>query len=106
MKTLALTQKKTRKITILMLVTAVIFLLSSCNGTDYRMFTQINRDGSCTRVFSENADSAFMTGDTASSQPFPFQPDSSWKISWQYLTPEIHENWPLDKWEWEKGEKK
>jgi hypothetical protein len=62
------------------------------------MLTRINADGSIYREFTAIADTNFMLGDTTSSNPLPVRLDSTWKISWQYQTPEIHTNWPLTNW--------
>jgi hypothetical protein len=45
-----------------------------------------------------------MIGDTSKSNPFPVDLDSCWKISWTYLTPEIHTNWPVENWKWDKND--
>ncbi len=68
------------------------------------MLTVINPDGSCYREFVKKADSAFMNGDTLTGNPFPIDLDSGWKISWSYLTPEIHTNWPVKNWRWDAGD--
>jgi hypothetical protein len=65
------------------------------------MFTRINPDGSCYRVLKATADSLFMIGDTAKRKPFPIELDSTWKISWQYETSAIHNDWPLKTWPWD-----
>lgn len=83
---------------------AICFLVFSCSGGE-EMLTRINPDGSCYREFVSNADSAFMVGDTARSNKFPVMLDSSWHVSWKYITPEIHTNWPLKTWKWDTAHK-
>jgi hypothetical protein len=39
-----------------------------------------------------------MVGDTVKSNPFGVDLDSTWKISWSYITPEYKTNWPLKSW--------
>lgn len=73
--------------------------LYACNPTD--MTTVIHSDGSCTRIFTQQVDEKFIKGDT-SQNPFPIPIDENWKIQWQYLTKEIHHNWPVKNWEWDK----
>lgn len=87
-----------------LLILMVISILAFSCTHDEEMLTVINPDGSCYRTFVSTADSAFITGDTAKSNPFPLDLDSSWKISWTYLTPEIHTNWPVKNWQWDKND--
>jgi len=84
-------------------ILAICIFAVSCTNQD-EMLTVINPDGSCYREFVKNADSAFMNGDTAQNNPFPVDLDSGWKISWTYLTPEIHTNWPVKNWKWNPGD--
>lgn len=84
-------------------ILTICILAVSCTNQD-EMITAIKPDGSCYREFVNTADSAFMNGDTANSNPFPVDLDSGWKISWSYRTAEIHTNWPVKNWKWEKGD--
>lgn len=84
-------------------ILTICILAVSCTNQD-EMLTVIKPGGACYREFVNTADSAFMTGDTAKSNPFPVDLDSGWKISWSYRTPEIHTNWPVKNWKWEKGD--
>lgn len=84
-------------------ILTICILAVSCTNQD-EMLTVIKPGGSCYREFVNTADSAFISGDTAKSNPFPVDLDSCWKISWSYLTPEIHTNWPVKNWKWEKGD--
>jgi hypothetical protein len=79
----------------------VLSILAVSCVSDDEMLTIINPDGSCYREFTREADSAFMAGDTAKSNPFPVDIDSTWEISWTYLIPEIHTNWPVKNWKWD-----
>jgi hypothetical protein len=80
-------------------------LVLSCNQTDTRMYTVINPDGSCYKLIEANSDSAFITGDTAKSNPFNVDLDSTWEVSWSYITPEYKTNWPLQSWKWDTAHK-
>lgn len=71
--------------------------LASCSD-DSEMFTIIHPDGSCTRKFVESVDSAFMVGDTASSNPFPVTIDSSWQVWWWYDSLKTYSKWPIKNW--------
>jgi hypothetical protein len=73
---------------------SVCLLITSCVSND-EMLTVINPDGSCYRAFTRNADSAFMTGDTAKSNPFPIEIDENWKITWTDSTASVHNEWPV-----------
>jgi len=84
-------------------ILAISILSFSCTNNE-EMLTVINTDGSCYRKFVNTADSAFITGDTAKSNPFPVDLDSNWKITWSYLTPEIHTIWPIKNWKWDKSD--
>jgi hypothetical protein len=85
--------------TLTFLLLCIGVLTFSCSEQDANMLTVINPDGSCYRVFSNYADSAFMVGDTSKNkEKIPIVLDSSWKVTWKYITPEIHSNWPLKKW--------
>ena len=88
---------------VLITLLAISILAFSCTH-DEEMLTVINPDGSCYREFLNSADSAFMSGDTTKSNPFPVDLDSNWKISWSYITPEIHANWPVKNWKWDKND--
>jgi hypothetical protein len=88
-----------KSITITLLLSPILITMS-CVNTE-QMLTRINSDGSCYREFERGADSAFMVGDTAKRNPFPVDLDSTWKISWQYNTPEIHREWPMETWTWD-----
>jgi hypothetical protein len=81
---------------IILLVTGLIFF--SCKSGNPRFTTVINPDGSCSKEIEADGDSAFMVGDTAKSNPLEVDLDSSWKISWSYLTSEEKTEWPLKKW--------
>ena len=91
------------KLRILIPLVTISILTFSCTDNK-EMLTVINADGTCYREFTHTADSVFMNGDTAKNNPFPVDLDSGWKISWTYLTPEIHTNWPVKNWKWEKGD--
>ncbi len=78
------------------LIFSVSLLFFSCSNQP-QMLTEIFSDGSCSREFISYCDSAFMVGDT-SNNPFPIEIDKTWKISWQYKTPKINNNWPLTNW--------
>jgi hypothetical protein len=74
----------------------VLFSVSCLEPTD--MLTVINPDGSCYREFSENADSAFLMGDTTSRfNPFPVEIDSTWKIAWTYKNSGLRTDFPFKK---------
>jgi hypothetical protein len=82
------------------LLFASIFLTYSCVEKT-QILTRINPDGSCYRELNGKADSVFMIGNTAKRNPFAVDLDSTWKISWQYKTSEIHKEWPLKTWTWD-----
>lgn len=84
-------------------ILAIGMLAVSC-VSDEEMLTVVNPDGTCYREFTRNVDSAFIVGDTAKTHYFPVTIDSSWEITWKYLTPEIHTNWPLKTWKWAAGD--
>lgn len=66
------------------LVLLSLLLISSC-ADNAEMLTIINPDGSCSREFYAEVDSAFMLGDTQGKHnPFPVEVDSFGKISWRY----------------------
>ncbi len=78
---------------LLMLLT-VWCLVSCTNNTE--MLTEIRPDGSSIRLFSGSADSAFMTGDSASlARRFPVTVDSSWQVIWTYNSGEPNTLYPL-----------
>ena len=56
----------------------VALIVASC-GTDYRMVTTLNRDGSAIREVYAKGDSAFMSGNI-SSNPYLFDIKSGWEI--------------------------
>src|SRR5690606_38220089 len=70
-------------------IVAVIFC--SCGPTD--MTTVVHADGSCSRVFSSRADSAFITGDT-SHNPFPVELTAGWNVQWKYNNRQPLKDWP------------
>jgi hypothetical protein len=82
----------------LLSIIALSLGIASC-GTNEDMLTEINPDGSCSRSFTREVDSAFMIGDTAKSNPFPVDIDASWKISWSDSNTAVHTGWPLKTWE-------
>jgi hypothetical protein len=86
---------------ITLIIIIIVGMLSFSCTSDDQMLTVVNPDGSCSREFVRNADSAFMVGDTSRNNPFPINIDSTWNISWIYLTPEIHTNWPVKNWKWD-----
>lgn len=59
------------------------------------MLTTIFPDGSVTREFSQNADSAFLAGDTAKSNPFWFALDSGWQVRCYPANTDTFYNWPM-----------
>jgi hypothetical protein len=60
------------------------------------MITVINADGSCYRVLSEYADSAFVAGDkSVDHNPFSVDLDSLWKLSWTYNHSSVRTDFPL-----------
>jgi hypothetical protein len=75
-----------------------VLLFGSCEKAEYNMYTKINTDGSCYREICTTADSVFMVGDTVKCNPLPILLDKYWIISWQYITPEVHTNWPVKNW--------
>ncbi|NJK95915.1 MAG: hypothetical protein HC905_14270 [Bacteroidales bacterium] len=48
---------------------AIPVIICSCTSND-TMLTKVNSNGSITREFEAETDSAFMVGDTAKSNPF------------------------------------
>jgi hypothetical protein len=82
----------------LLSVIALSLGITSC-GTNQDMLTTINSDGSCSRSFTHEADSAFMVGDTAKSNPFPVDIDAGWEISWTDTSAVVHTGWPQKTWE-------
>lgn len=82
---------------IIILVSALIFF--SCKSGNPKFTTVINPDGSCYKEIEAYADSAFMVGDTARSNPLDVDLDSTWKISWNNIAPE--QKWPLKSWTWD-----
>lgn len=92
---------KTLKYLVLFLMVSI---LSTCDDKP-KYLTVINPDGSCYKLIEAWADSAFMVGDTLKSNPFGVDLDSTWKISWSYITPEFKTNWPLKSWNWDTAHK-
>jgi hypothetical protein len=88
------------------IISSIIFIFSACQDSGYKMLTTINEDGTCAREFTELADSAFMVGDTAKSNPFPFPIDTTFEISWTYDSLKSNSVWPLEKWEKNNKKKK
>lgn len=85
-----------------LIVMAVAIMLFSCKDSkDPKYLTVINSDGSCYKLIESIADSAFIVGDTAKSNPFGVKLDTSWSISWSYITPDYKNNWPLKSWKWD-----
>jgi hypothetical protein len=77
----------------------IMAIIAGCGGYDnIEMFTRIHSDGSCYREFVDNADSAFMVGDTSKS-PFPVLIDKNWTVTYSYGTKKSPDNfiggWPL-----------
>jgi hypothetical protein len=69
--------------------------LMSCSDSS-EMLTVINKDGSCYREFTANADSAFMVGNKSDEHnPFPVEINSNWKIIWQHNDGEVQEEFPI-----------
>lgn len=67
----------------------------SCSNPS-EMLTVIRSDGSCYRIFSELADSAFMTGSTAAKDnPFPVELKDNWVITWKYKNGSVREQFPI-----------
>ncbi len=95
--------KKSISFSIIILFSIILF---SCTNEPINMLTKINPDGSCLRSFTVEGDSAFMVGDTTKHNPFPFNLDSSWSISWSYLTKTRNDDWPLKIWEYDTASKK
>jgi hypothetical protein len=91
------------KLKFLIPILTICILAVSCTNQD-EMLTVIKPDGTCYREFTHTVDSLFMNGHTAKNNPFPVDLDSGWKISWAYLTPEIHTNWPVKNWKWNAGD--
>jgi len=87
---------KTKKFNTLIFSRAVIIILFSflglysCKTDHYSMLTQINKDGSCSRLFTTRADSSFFSGNNTNN-PFPFHIDSGWKIYWEDSINKKHE---------------
>jgi hypothetical protein len=90
-----------KKLNYLLWMAMAISFFSCKDSKDPKYLTVINPDGSCYKIIESIADSAFIVGDTAKSNPFGITLDSAWKISWSYITPEYKTNWPLQKWEWD-----
>lgn len=85
---------------------AILCLAIACDhGSNTKHFTVINPDGSCYKLIEANSDSAFIVGDTAKSNPFNITLDSTWEVSWSYITPEYQTNWPLQSWTWDTAHK-
>lgn len=82
------------------LVTIVAVAIFGCKSGQFHptYITGINPDGSCYKLIETDADSAFMVGDTAKSNPLGVDLDSLWKISWRLDTSEFKTNWPLKSW--------
>lgn len=59
------------------------------------MVTTIFPDGSVTREFSQFADSAFLVGDTAKSNPFWFALDSGWQVGCYPANTDTVYHWPM-----------
>lgn len=76
---------------IVFLTSVITIIFCSCQPTD--ITTVIDGDGSCTRVFSRNADSAFIAGDT-SHNPFPVKLTKDWKVQWKLSSQQQFNNWP------------
>lgn len=77
-----------------LLFLGILFAVSCNQPID--MMTVVNADGSCYRVMSEYADSAFLTGNkSAEHNPFPVDIDPSWKLSWIYNNSIIRNDFPL-----------
>lgn len=91
------------KLKVLIPLFTISILTFSCTNNK-EMLTVVNADGTCYREFTHNADSVFMSGDTAKNNPFPIDLDSGWKVSWTYLSPETHTNWPVKNWRWNRGD--
>ncbi|HEX3007346.1 MAG TPA: hypothetical protein VHO90_07000 [Bacteroidales bacterium] len=86
---------------ILFLVFSGLLIISCKEGSNPKFITGINADGSCYKEIVAKGDSAFIVGDTAKSNPFQVELDSSWQITWSYISPEIHNDWPLKEWKWD-----
>ena len=85
------------KTTIKFLLYFSFLFVASC-GQPTDMLTVVNADGSCYREFNENADSAFLRGNTsADHNPFPTDIDSTWKLRWSYKSPVLRSDFPLSK---------
>lgn len=76
---------------------AIQIMIFSCTSND-TMLTKVNSDGTITREFEAETDSAFMVGDTAKSNPFMIDIDSSWQVTWNYNNSGIRHDWPLKSW--------
>jgi hypothetical protein len=77
-----------------LLFSGVLFAVSCNQPMD--MLTIINADGSCSRVLSEYADSAFLAGSkSAEHNPFSVELDSLWKLSWSYNRSAVRTDFPL-----------
>ena len=77
-----------------LLFLGVLFAVSCNQPID--MITVINADGSCSRVLSEYADSAFVAGDkSVGHNPFSVDLDSLWKLSWTYNHSAVRTDFPL-----------
>jgi hypothetical protein len=87
-----------KKLKILVLILLLVLPFGCDEGGNARFITQINADGSCYREILSTADSTFIVGDTAKSNPFRIDLDSTWEVSWSYKTSESHKNWPLKSW--------
>jgi hypothetical protein len=78
----------------------MVILVSCKEGGNPKFITQINADGTCSKIIETTADSAFIVGDT-SKNPFDIDLDSTWEVSWRYKTSEYSTTWPLKSWTWD-----
>jgi hypothetical protein len=84
--------------TIISVLIVVLFLSSCKDGSNDRMLTRVNKDGSCYREISTSVDSSFMVGDTAKSKSIVVQMNKNWIITKTDSGQNQTIPWPQKKW--------
>lgn len=84
-----------QKLPFILITPLILGLLYSCKDNSANMVTTVFPDCSVMREFNQYADSAFLAGDTAKSNPFWFDLDSGWQVSCYPANTDTVYNWPM-----------